>query len=91
MKKLVLDLYGGAVLMDGSKKLWSSDTPEMQEQFGDFVEEEQIGDVLDYLEESGLIEGPNDVETIVEVSDDDDLDGEFDDGDDFMTDLVSED
>lgn len=96
MKKLTLGLYGDAVLMDGSKKLWSSDTPEMQELFGDFIEEEQIGDIIDYLNESGLIADadPSAVEIIVEISDDeeeDELEGELDDGDEFDLGSFSED
>lgn len=71
---LTLELYGSAELSDAQDNpLWSTMSDETAlAMFGEFIDEEQIDDLIDYLTQEGFITDSDTVEVVVEIPEDDD-------------------
>ncbi|HYM34695.1 MAG TPA: hypothetical protein VET48_04815 [Steroidobacteraceae bacterium] len=67
---LTLGIYGGAKLTDDrGAVLWDSeDDDEAREELGEFIEEEDADDLLDYLYAKNLCPDPDAVEVVIEVA-----------------------
>jgi hypothetical protein len=80
--KLVLDPYGLVTLLEGTRRIWSSDNSnEFAKVFEEIIEEDDIDDVAEWLMEQGIIED-EDVDIEVQDAEDWDDDDEDEDEDD---------
>lgn len=83
---------GRCILMEGEDIIWSSDDDAaFQADFGETIDPDDIDNVLEYLADNDVLdddaavditdEDDPEVETVADIRDDDELAGEFDDGD----------